>query len=915
MIIRDMFQDDINRQINGVIKVDQSAEDVVRQEVKEYIITRELKKHIITFFNFYDDSFTKPTADIGVWISGFFGSGKSHFLKMLSYILSNKKIGDISTVEAFRSKFEDDPATFMLIDNATKNLTETILFNIDVEGPLNKDKTAVIRVFAKMFYNHLGFYGEDLKVAKLEQFIEKQGKTAQFRESFKKHNGGEWLESRASYNFFEDDVVATLQEVLGMSESAARNWFDGTETAEISIAQLVSEIKEYVSTKPKDFRLLFMIDEVGQYIGEDTNLLLNLQSLVEELGSVCMGQVWVVCTGQEAVDEIIRVRQDEFSRIQARFKTRLSLTSSSVDEVVQKRILKKKAEAVPVLEEVYGRNDSVLKNLFTFTDCVLDIKGYSGPNDFVINYPFVPYQFIVMQKVFNEIRKHGNAGRHQSNGERSMLSGFQETAQRLQDRDESTLAPFYMFYDTLHSFLDGAIRRVIERCEKAAVNGDGIEKYDVSVLKLLYLIRYIDNDIKSTMDNITILMADNINVDKIALREKVCASLDRLLSQNYIGRSGDSYNFLTDEEQDIQKDIQREQVDTSALVTRIGQMIYGDIYTSKKYRYDKKYDFAFDSYVDGISIGTPSNNMQIKFLTVATDPTDKTELRLRTQSSKQITAVLADTPYYSSLESAMKIRNYVKRRNVSQMPKSMQDIIRGKQDEATNYENEAMAALRKAIEEADFYVDGEKLQIRGGDAKSRIDQAFEYLVEHVYSELTLIEKNYEFDSEIREILTGQGQQDMVPPNSSAAAKVEEFLEMQQVRHLPTSMADIQSRYQAIPYGWREIDIAAVVALLIRNQKVTIKYSGMTIQPDHPKLVDMLRKRTEMGKTLISKRLVVAEQSMKRVKSFLREYFDKMDVPSDEDGLIKFINESFTAQLEHYRAMYTRFQGHNYPNKQ
>lgn len=71
MIIRDMFQDDINRQINGVIKVDQSAEDVVRQEVKEYIITKELKKHIITFFNFYDDSFITPTADIGVWISGF----------------------------------------------------------------------------------------------------------------------------------------------------------------------------------------------------------------------------------------------------------------------------------------------------------------------------------------------------------------------------------------------------------------------------------------------------------------------------------------------------------------------------------------------------------------------------------------------------------------------------------------------------------------------------------------------------------------------------------------------------------------------------------------------------------------------------------------------------------------------------
>lgn len=372
----------------------------------------------------------------------------------------------------------------MLIDKATRNQTETILFNIDIEGSINKDKTAVLKVFAKMFYNHLGFFGENLKVAKLEQFIDKQGKTEQFRRVFKEKNGDEWLEARDSFAFFEDDIVETLVEVLGMSETAAHNWFDGTETTEMSIAQLVSEIKDYVKTKPKNFRLLFMIDEVGQYIGTDTDLLLNLQSLVEKIGSECGSNVWVVCTGQEAIDEIIRVRENEFSRIQARFKNRLSLTSSSVDEVVQKRILKKKDSVVPDLKALYARNDSVLRNLFTFTDSMLDIKGYSGTNDFVINYPFVPYQFTLMQRVFNEIRKHGNAGKHQSNGERSMLSGFQETAQKVQEKDETTLVPFYMFYDTLHTFLDSSIRRVIERCQRAADNSDGIEQYDVSILKL-----------------------------------------------------------------------------------------------------------------------------------------------------------------------------------------------------------------------------------------------------------------------------------------------------------------------------------------------------------------------------------------------------------------------------------------------
>lgn len=916
MIIRNMFQEDINRQINGVIKVDQSSADVTRQEVKEYVITKELKKHFIQFFDYYDEAFSTPTADIGVWISGFFGSGKSHFLKMLSYILENKEIDGRKTVEYFRDKFTDDPATFMLIDKATKNLTETILFNIDIEGSINKDKTAVLRVFAKMFYNHLGFYGENLKVAKLEQFIAKQGKTQEFRRVFKEKNGEEWIEARDAFAFFEDDVVATLTEVLGMSETAAHNWFDGTETTEMSIAQLVSEIKDYVRTKPKNFRLLFMIDEVGQYIGTDTDLLLNLQSLVEKIGSECKGSVWIVCTGQEAIDEIIRVRENEFSRIQARFKNRLSLTSSSVDEVVQKRILKKKGSAVPDLEALYARNDSVLRNLFTFTDSVLDIKGYSGPNDFVVNYPLVPYQFILMQRVFNEIRKHGNAGKHQSNGERTMLSAAQETVQKLQDKDETTLVPFYMFYDTLHSFLDGSIRRVIERCERAADNGDGIEQYDVSVLKLLYLVRYISNDIKATLDNIVILMADNIGTDKIALREKVRNSLNRLLSQNYIGRSGDVYNFLTDEEQDIQSEIKKTVVDTASIVEKIAHIIFGDIYTAKKFRYDK-YDFAFDQMVDGVNVGAVTGGMRLKFLSVATDAIEKSEMRLMTESAGQIIAVLGDTPYYTSLEQAMKIRKYIKQRNVAQLPKSVQDIIRAQQDEATNYENEASEELRKAIETADFYVAGERLAIKSGDAKSRIEQALEYLVAHVYSELSLIEKNIESDAEIISIAQG-----LVPqiaglvPNQNAAAKVEEYLELQKRRNLPTSMADVQSRYQAIPYGWREIDIAGVVAILIHDQKVTLKYAGTTVQPDDRRLADMLRKRTEIGKVIISKREIVSSIKLKQAKEFLREYFDVMDIPDDEDGLVKFIKERFELQRNHYQELFNRYDStHNYPDKQ
>lgn len=912
MNIQSMFADDINRTINGVIKVDQ-VDGSTEREVREYVITKELKKHFISFFNYYEDSIHEPTDDIGVWISGFFGSGKSHFLKMLSYILANNEINGKKTVEYFREKFAEDPATFMMIDKSTKGETETILFNIDIEGPLNKDKTAVLRVFAKMFYNHMGFYGENLKVAMLEYYIEQSGKTEEFRRVFAENKGASWVDTRRAFAFNKAAIIPTLMEVLGMSAEDAKEWFEDKSSIEISIAQLVQDINDYVNTKPKNYRLLFMIDEVGQYVGTDTDMLLNLQSLTEKIGTDCGGKVWVMCTGQEAIDEIIKVRSDEFSRIQARFKTRLSLSSSSVDEVIQKRILRKTPEAETHLESVYDQNDSVLRNLFSFSDSILDIKGYTGANEFATNFPFVPYQFIVMQKVFAEIRKHGNAGKHLSGGERSMLSGFQEAAQKLQQRNEYAIVPFYRFYDTVHGFLDSAIRRVMERCEKAAFDGYGVEEQDVDVLKLLYLLRYID-DIKSNIDNIAILMADDIRVDKITLRKGVKESLNRLISQNYISRTGETYNFLTDEEQDIQREIGLTIIDTSTIVEKIGNTIFGDIFSSSKFRHGK-YDFAFDRMVDHIMHGVSTGGMKLRILTYATDAIEKTEIRLMAESKGCAYVVLAENEYFTSLESALKIRKYIKQKNVSQLAKSVQNIMKEQQDDATNYELMAQEQLKKAIEEAKFYADGEHIELKSGDAKSKLNQVLEYLVSHVYSDLSLVTHMSDSDVDVLAILNGSADDGVLSgceSNREAANKMEEYLEMQALRKLPTSMADIQSRYQIIPYGWREIDIAAVAARLIYEQKVTVKYAGATIQPNDKKLSDMLRKKSEIGKVTIAKRELVAASKMKAIREFLREYFDVMDVPEDEDTLIAFIIRKFTEEKAHYESLESKYNGKNYP---
>ena len=861
-----------------------------------------------------------PTDKIGVWISGFFGSGKSHFLKILSYLLSNDTVAGKPAVEYFTDKF-DDPMMFAQLERCANVPTDTILFNIDSKSPINKDKTAILRVFAKVFYEYRGFYGDDLKVARFEQFIDKSGKTDAFKSKFAEVNGDEWENVRDAFAFFEDDIVETLVETLGMSETAARNWFNGTETADMSIEQLVKEIKEYIDSKGKNFRLMFMIDEVGQYIGSDGSLMLNLQTIVEEIGSKCDGRVWVMVTSQEAIDSITKISGDDFSKIQGRFNTRLSLSSSSVDEVIKKRILAKTETAEQMLLMSYGKNSAVLKNLFTFNDAVLDLKGYSSEYDFVETYPFVPYQFRLMQNVLAQIRKHGNSGKHLSGGERSMLSGFQEAAQAIENKDENALVPFSLFYNTVHTFLESAIRRVIDRCQTAADSHDGIEQYDVSILKLLYLIRYVD-DIKANVDNITTLMVDDIRADKINMRKSIQESLDRLVSQNYIARNGDTYTFLTDDEQDIERDIRNTPVDSATIVQSISQIIFGDLYVSKKFKYGK-YDFPYDQIIDETTIGQLTGAVRLRILTVASDLYNAGDqaLLMRSNVDNEAILVLSDKyPYFDDLESAAKIRKYVKSRNVAQLPEAIQHIIRGKQQQASAYEKTAKEHISAAILEANVYVSGETNTIKTSSVKDKIETALSSLVESVYSKLGYIKHNFDNDNELLQILSNQNKQMTIGGgiavyNPEAVDEVEQFLELQGMKMLPTSMGDIQRRFSAIPYGWREIDIASVVCSLISIQKVALQYSGSMIQPTDKHIPDYLRRKTEIDKTLVARRTAISDSLMKKSREFLKEYFNTMDLPSDEDSLISYVLDSFTAERDKLQSLLdNQYASGTYPDK-
>lgn len=892
MKLSEMFLKSIDRPINGVIKVMQTDDENRRQELEEYVITRELRKHFSSFYDHYQQGIDASTDKMGVWISGFFGSGKSHFLKILSYLLANEVVGGKRAIDYFEDKLDYDAYQYEMIRRISKTPTEVVLFNIDAKSPMGKDDTAILRVFTKVFYEHCGYYGDDMKVASFERFLDRQGKLDVFKEAFLAVNTEAWCTAREAFAFWEDDIVEALTQVTDISEQTARNWFNGEETAQLSIDRFAREVLEYVQSKGDDFHLIFLVDEIGQYIGDNSGLMLNLQTVVEELGSKCHGKVWVIVTSQEDIDSVTHVKGNDFSKIQGRFNTRLSLSSASVDEVIKRRILAKTDTAEDLLRLMYRQHQAVMRNLFTFAQgTVSDLKGYSGEEEFIEAYPFVPYQFKLLQDVLVQVRKHGSSGKHLSGGERSMLSAFQEAAQKYKEKNESHFVPFYAFYDTVHTFLDGAVRRVVDRADRASQSGDGLKPQDVDVLKLLFLIRYVEG-VPSNIENLSTLMIDSLHADKIAMRQQLQASLDRLVYENYVSRNGEVYMFLTDEEQDINREIRQTMVDTNEVIHMIGQMVFADIYPDGKFRYHNRYDFAYDRMVDHAVLGQPNSDIRLRLITLASDIAENdadAHLILQSRAGNEAIVYLSTrSDYYHELEEVKRIEKYIKQRNVAQLPETIRKIIQGKQSEAKEREKTAMLLLKEAIVKGVFYIAGERVTMRTANAKEALDAALTRLVENVYGKLNYVDAFAQNDADIQRCLaSGETQelmQGIAAPNACAVEEIDQYLSIRARQNMQVTMADLQKRYQAAPYGWREIDIAAITAGMLRAHKIQLVYNGAPLMYTDRKIVDCLRKRTETEKTIVRQRVSPSEELLKKARKLAIELFGTMDIKSDEENL-------------------------------
>ncbi|KKG09807.1 BREX system P-loop protein BrxC [Methanosarcina sp. 2.H.A.1B.4] len=915
--IEDLFEKDIRRDINGVIKVDQEDERSVYTELDEYVVTGESLKHFDTFFRNYTATLEEPTDKIGVWISGFFGSGKSHFLKILSYLLENRAVQGKTALEFFREKITD-PAIFANIEKAvTTGTKDVILFNIDSKAnTANKGDEQIVNIFMRAFNDRRGYMGDVFWIAELEEQLEEKGLYEPFKTEFERINGEPWEERRVAYGFEQDDIIEALATCGSMSREAASRLFESDGASyTFSVEKFANKLDKYCKSKGKAHQVIFLVDEIGQYIGENSELMLNLQTIVEDLGTRLQGKAWVAVTSQADIDTVTKehVKGNDFSKIQGRFNTRLGLTSANVDEVIKKRILHKKEEYREVLASYYAEKQTILKNLLAFSNRA-EIKVYRNEEDFVNVYPFVPYQFNLAQKVFEKIRETGFTGKHLAKGERSLLGAFKESTVNYGEENVGLLIPFHAFYETIAGFLDPIIAKTISHARK----NEFLNEKDCELLEILFMIRNI-KEIEPNLDNLIVLSISSVDEDKIKLKQRIIESLRRLEDQTLINKSEDRYYFLTNEEQDINREIKGIDIEEHQILEEIHGMLYeqkqGICPASHK---DYKFNKAIDDRVKTV-LGA---DLTIKFLTPLSDQYNSNSKKGNQQSlsgdslsnidsADTLLFVLPEDELIDQIRSYLRIEKYLKQNSSNRNNVEIQNILSTKQQNAVSARANAAELILKGVSDSRVFVDNKEVTPGKSNPKERIKEGLDLLIDNVYNKAGYATKDYETESDVLKVLRSDDLEKFgvtgSDTNKLALKEVLDYIQMKYGRSGRVLLSDLKDRFTKKPYGWKDMTISGLVAILYLREEIKLRYQSEYLFNAADATAKHLTRRDDADKLVIEIREKTGEEDLKAVRLVLNNLFEKINLKEKEGELYEEVKSIFREELSGLQKIEGRYE--------
>ena len=877
MDMKGLYAKDIFRSIDGVIKADDVSK--VASEVDEYVMTSEIRSglsRIVDAWNQVD------APSNGVWIAGFFGSGKSHLLKMLSYLLGeqagNQPVTREDVERAFEQKVAGDETLIADLKRSLHTPTRAVLFNIDAKDDKSTRErgSAMIEVFYKVYFEARGLYSKDLGVGALERDLEDRGELARFREAYQEEAGHTWEVGRVNTVFSEALVSKALARLGHQVDQPFRSY---REQLNLSAEAFAQDVASWLDRQGPHQRIAFFVDEVGQFIGDDSQLMLNLQTITEQLATHCPGRAWVFVTSQEELSGITAQmnerRSTDFSKIQGRFAIKVSLSTEEVTDVIARRLLTKSEQGASELDAMWQRLGAGFPSMFRFPEGTKKYDNYLTRDSFVAKYPFVDYQFEMFTQAMRGLSDNDLfTGRHSSVGARSLLGVCQQIAQELTDDELGTVASFDRFYDGIAAMLKSDVKDNIGR---AAQDSHTRDPFTMSVLKVLLLVRYVDS-FHAYPRNIAVLLRRSLDQDATDLEERVGRALRTLADQVYVQRQADgTYAYMTNEEKEVRREISQiivEPRDVTDLLRadirrHAGTSVASFVYPGTNRR------MGVSLFVDGrreqaeplvISVFTPQSSLDeegIRHESVVRHDT----LSLGLDVSSEI---LEDVRVFCQTE------EYVKRQAGAASGLRKRIILTHKED---NEQRRRVIgeAVKDALMRASLFVDGQEVKTgTAGEPKDVIELGLTRLAQQVYPRIEDAKPLATVrDGQIASFLRDQEDAtlDVDPGVDIAQRLASECAQwVEQARVLNGQNVFVKNAieyYGQAPFGWDKNAVLAIVATALRLELLE------ALENDRPlartELEGALRDVNRQGRVLLQKKKHLDRAALADFQRFVGQF--------------------------------------------
>jgi hypothetical protein len=856
MKLIEIFARDIKRDINPAVVVSAKDPKTIEAEIKEYVFTPEIIEKLFTII---DTVINKKSGKNGIWINGYYGSGKSHFIKFVHYLMNRDTSAD--AFEALEKGVNDnydttkpntnDKITISNLRLLKKKITDAqcddIMFNVeDVTDDSKQER--LTRVFLNMLNKFRGYNSIDIPLAiLLENRLDQAGKFIEFKNLIQSELSFDWDVDAAQVSAFQLDSVLKIAKQLmpELDENSLHSKISSSDNFGISIeSTLIPEFKKFLKNKDKDYRLLFLVDEISQYIGSNKEILLNFQNIIEQIGVECNNQIWIACTAQQSLDEVssgvngVTNVQDEFGKILGRFDInggRISLQSNDASYITQRRVLDKNSTGIAELTKVYSAKKDYIENQFKISHELY--KGYKNEEEFLFGYPFVPYQFKLIAHVFEAFQQLKFVIKEVKDNERSVLGITHFTAKQHADDEVGGFIPFDGFYNQqFHTNLTNRGAKAIENgLELAYVKSN---PFAARIVKVLFMISNLLENRRQTFPsnvyNLTVLLMDKLDQNKMQLQKDITDVLNKLIEGSIIREEKGSYFFFNEDEMDVQNIIKSQTIGLDDRLTAFDEFLRPLIKLLPKVVFGQN-DFKLSYNIESKEIFRGGD---INLVVLLTDKTPLTQKMLEVNTKDLIICINEwynnDAALRQDFEWYCKSNKYLN--NVSggasgERAKTIENFkIRNKQ-----LSDDITRVIERRFIECRFISQNtilEANQINGISPSERIKNLIEHHLGNIYKYHKLSDSYARNQIELK--AAAANTQTEMPDLTPAEQSVNDFITS---NNNQITITDLIKHYGNAPFGWRFEAVLEVALKLVKKKKREFKYKGA---PRYP-IIDFINK--------------------------------------------------------------------------